>query len=49
MVISNVEYEEGLRRLESEQPILRADLRLYATVGWMRPASSAASQPRMPR
>jgi ubiquinone/menaquinone biosynthesis C-methylase UbiE len=31
MVLTDAEFEEGLRRLESEQPVLRADLRLYAT------------------
>ena len=36
MVISDAEYEEGLRRLSAEQPVLHADLRLYATVGWAR-------------
>ena len=34
MVISDAEYEEGLQRLQAEQPILHADLRLYATPGW---------------
>jgi ubiquinone/menaquinone biosynthesis C-methylase UbiE len=33
MVIGEAEYEEGLRRLEAEQPVLRTDLRLYATIG----------------
>jgi ubiquinone/menaquinone biosynthesis C-methylase UbiE len=33
MVIHDDEYEAGMRRLEEEQPVLRADLRLYATVG----------------
>jgi SAM-dependent methyltransferase len=33
MVISDAEYEEGVRRLTAERPVLRADLRLYATVG----------------
>ncbi len=33
MVIPDEEYEAGIRRLEEEQPILRADLRLYATIG----------------
>ena len=33
MVISDAEYEDGLRRLTAERPILHADLRLYATVG----------------
>jgi SAM-dependent methyltransferase len=36
MVISDDEYDAGLRRLQSERPILEADLRLYATVGWKR-------------
>jgi SAM-dependent methyltransferase len=31
-VLTDAEYEEGLQRLRAEQPILRADLRLYATV-----------------
>lgn len=39
MVISDAEYEKGLQRLRVEQPTLRADLRLYATVGWVSPAS----------
>ena len=34
MVLSDAEYEEGLLRLSAEQPILHADLRLYATVAW---------------
>ncbi len=33
MVISDDEYKAGLERLKREQPILRADLRLYATIG----------------
>jgi hypothetical protein len=33
MVISDAEYEEGLERLKREQPVLRADLRLFATIG----------------
>ena len=33
MVISDAEYEAGIRRMENEKPVLRADLRLYATVG----------------
>ena len=32
MVISDAEYEAGVRRLREERPTLRADLRLYATV-----------------
>jgi ubiquinone/menaquinone biosynthesis C-methylase UbiE len=34
MVISDAEYEAGLNRLLIEQPLLRADLRLYATTAW---------------
>ncbi len=34
MVLSDAEYEEGLQRLRDEQPILHADLRLFATVAW---------------
>ena len=34
MVIGDAEYEEGCQRLKAEQPILHADLRLYATIGW---------------
>jgi len=41
MVISDAEYEEGMQRLRAEQPILRSDLRLFATVAWSRPPSSA--------
>jgi hypothetical protein len=33
MVISDAEYAEGVRRLTAERPVLRADLRLYATIG----------------
>lgn len=33
MVITDAEYANGVRRLEAEQPVLRTDLRLYATVG----------------
>jgi hypothetical protein len=33
MVLSDAEYDEGLARLRAEQPILHADLRLYATFG----------------
>ena len=35
LVISDGEYEAGLQRLRAAQPTLRADLRLYATVGWL--------------
>jgi ubiquinone/menaquinone biosynthesis C-methylase UbiE len=34
MVISDDEYETGMRRLLEERPVLRADLRLYATTAW---------------
>jgi SAM-dependent methyltransferase len=34
MVIEDEEYEAGMERLRREQPVLRADLRLMATVGW---------------
>jgi ubiquinone/menaquinone biosynthesis C-methylase UbiE len=34
MVIGDDEFEAGMDRLRREQPILRADLRLLATVGW---------------
>jgi ubiquinone/menaquinone biosynthesis C-methylase UbiE len=34
LIISDQEYEEGMARLGAEQPILKADLRLYATVAW---------------
>jgi ubiquinone/menaquinone biosynthesis C-methylase UbiE len=33
LVISDAEYEDGLERMRQEQPVLRADLRLFATVG----------------
>jgi SAM-dependent methyltransferase len=36
MVIDDAEYESGLARLEATQPILHADLRLYATTAWVR-------------
>jgi ubiquinone/menaquinone biosynthesis C-methylase UbiE len=34
MVITDDDYETGMKRLIAEQPILRADLRLYATTAW---------------
>lgn len=40
MVVSEAEYEAGLHRLLAERPILRSDLRLYATVGRLRPYSA---------
>ena len=35
MVIDDHQYEAGIDRLHREQPILRADLRLMATIGWV--------------
>jgi hypothetical protein len=32
IVLSDAEYDEGLQQLRKEQPILHADLRLYATM-----------------
>lgn len=37
MVVNDEDYEAGLRQLIAEQPILRSDLRVYATIGWIRP------------
>ena len=34
MVISDEDYESGMRRLMADQPVLRADLRVYATTAW---------------
>jgi len=34
MVIADDEWTTGLERLRAERPILRADLRLYATTAW---------------
>ena len=45
MVMSDAEYEEGLRRLRTEEPNLKADLRLYATLGWMRSTSDDPASP----
>ena len=36
MVIDEDEYEAGMDRLRREQPVLRADLRLMATTGWLK-------------
>ena len=33
MVISDAEYESRTRRMRRERPVLRADLRLFATIG----------------
>src|SRR5687768_10486775 len=35
LLIGDLEYEEGMARLAAERPMLRADLRLYATVAWV--------------
>ncbi len=37
MVIADDEYEAGLERLRRDQPVLRADLRLFATIGRLEP------------
>jgi hypothetical protein len=34
MVISDEDYEAGMKRLLADQPVLRADLRVYATTAW---------------
>lgn len=33
LILSDAEYQAGLARLKAERPRLRADLRLYATIG----------------
>jgi ubiquinone/menaquinone biosynthesis C-methylase UbiE len=35
MVISDREYERGVARLMAEQPVLRSEVRLYATSAWL--------------
>jgi ubiquinone/menaquinone biosynthesis C-methylase UbiE len=35
MVIGDDEYEAGMERLRRDQPVLTADLRVFATVGWV--------------
>jgi SAM-dependent methyltransferase len=49
MIMSDAEYAEGLQRLRAERPpMLHADLRLYATIGYMRagtPGSRDVSEP----
>lgn len=37
MVVNDEDYQAGLRQLIAEQPVLRSDLRVYATIGWIRP------------
>jgi ubiquinone/menaquinone biosynthesis C-methylase UbiE len=39
MMLSDAEYEEGLERLRAEEPILHADLRLFATFAWAAKAT----------
>ena len=34
LVIGDAEWASGLARLRREKPLLHADLRLYATIGW---------------
>ena len=34
MVISEADYDAGMRRMMTEQPVVRADLQLYATTAW---------------
>jgi ubiquinone/menaquinone biosynthesis C-methylase UbiE len=41
LVISDEEYEAGIRRMTSEQPLVCADLRVYATVGRLGNQTSA--------
>ena len=33
LLLTDAEYDAGLRRITVEQPVLRADLRLFATTG----------------
>lgn len=35
MVISDADYEAGMRRLRAERPVLRSDVRLFATTAWL--------------
>jgi hypothetical protein len=42
LVISEEEFESGMRRLRAERPVLRADLRLYATMGHLADEADAA-------
>jgi ubiquinone/menaquinone biosynthesis C-methylase UbiE len=41
MVISDSEYEAGMRRLRRDRPVLRSDLRLFGTTAHMQAASRA--------
>jgi SAM-dependent methyltransferase len=46
MVIDDAEYESGLERLRAAQPVLHADIRLYATVGWVTERSDRDADTR---
>jgi SAM-dependent methyltransferase len=39
LVISDEEYEAGIRRMTAERPLVCADLRVYATAGWLNQSS----------
>jgi ubiquinone/menaquinone biosynthesis C-methylase UbiE len=41
-VIDDQEWKNGYARLRTERPVLHADLRLYATIGWSHLESNAA-------
>ena len=34
MLITDDDYEAGMKRLVAEQPVLRSNVRLYATTAW---------------
>lgn len=42
LVISDDEWQAGVRRMREERPVLRADLRLYATMGHLADEADAA-------
>lgn len=42
LVITDDEFESGMRRMRAERPVLRADLRLYATVAHLADEADAA-------
>jgi SAM-dependent methyltransferase len=42
LVISDEEFESGMRRLREERPVLRADLRVYATIAHLADEADAA-------
>ena len=42
LVITDEEFESGMRRIREERPVLRADLRLYATMGHLADEADAA-------